>query len=194
MLFHPAGNPDPDWCELHPDEAMRINAGGTANLVAAAEEFDFALALISTDAVFDGTKTTPYLESDPTSPISAPTGAASSVPRGSREAEAHGIFRVSILFGPGKLNFVDKGLQKLQRGETYDVAADQVGTATYTVDVTRTMLEVMLAQRYGLYHLSNQGQCSRLELGRYAARLAGLDEDKIIGKKLEEHGPRRSAA
>ena len=65
LLFHPAGNPDPDWCELHPDEAMRINAGGTAYLIAAAEEFGFALALISTDAVFDGTKEHPYLETGP---------------------------------------------------------------------------------------------------------------------------------
>ena len=66
-----------------------------------------------------------------------------------------------------------------------------MGTATYTVDVTKTMLEVMLAERYGLYHVSNQGQCSRLELGRYAARLAGLDENKIIGKKLEDMGRAR---
>src|SRR5215467_7698013 len=56
VLIHAAANPDPDDCELHPDAAFRANVVATANLVRLSEEVGFALAVISTDAVFDGTK------------------------------------------------------------------------------------------------------------------------------------------
>jgi dTDP-4-dehydrorhamnose reductase len=109
-------------------------------------------------------------------------------------------FRVSILFGPepteeGKANdnFISKGLRRIAAGEEYVVAADQLGTATYTLDAAQKMMQVIESGAYGLYHLSNSGACTRLELARRAAQLAGLDAAKVTGKSLAEMnrpGPR----
>jgi len=137
---------------------------------------------ISTDAVFDGNQQTPYRESDATIP---PTVYGRTKLRGEQivlSAPQHWIFRVSVLFGPGKTNFVEKALEKIRSGEQVVVASDQLGSATYTVDAAQKIMEVVEAHRYGLYHLSNHGACTRLELAREAAKLAGVDPGKVIGK------------
>ncbi len=85
------------------------------------------------------------------------------------------------MFGPGKVNFVEKGLRKLVAGEEYRVASDQMGCACHTVDAGLKMMEVAESGRPGIYHLTNQGACTRYELARLAAELAGLDQAKVIG-------------
>ena len=193
VLIHAAANPDPDNCELHPDAAFRANVGATANLVRVARELGFTLALISTDAVFDGTKTTPYVETDETNPISVYGRTKLAAEHEVMKLACYWIFRVSVLFGPGKLNFIDKGLRKIANGEYYIVASNQLGSAAYTLDAADKILEVIEAEQYGLYHLSNVGRCSRHELAQAAAEIAGLDTSRVIGKPLAEMkrpGPR----
>ncbi len=190
VIVHPAGSPDLDFCEANPAEAYALNVHGTRFVVEAARGLGAAVAYISTDAVFDGQKRTPYLESDPPHPTTVygrtkwrGEQAAASLPQ-------HWIFRVSVLFGPGKANFVEKVLRTLAAGGQPVVAADQMGSATYTLDAGQKIMEVVEARRYGLYHLSNSGPCSRLELARHAAELAGLDPGKVIGKPAGEMGRR----
>jgi dTDP-4-dehydrorhamnose reductase len=190
IIVHPAGIPDLDICDADPAKGFLVNFHGTRHIVEAARELGAAVAYISTDAVFDGKKRTPYQETDPTRP---PTVYGRTKLRGevvTRTLPAHFIFRVSVLFGPGKTDFVEKGLRKIATGEDYVVAADQVGSATYTVDAARKIMEVVEARRYGLYHLSNTGACSRYDLARRAAELAGLDPAKVIGKPSAEMGRR----
>jgi dTDP-4-dehydrorhamnose reductase len=190
VVVHPAGIPDLDICEADPAKAYLVHVHATRHVVEAAREVGAAVVYISTDAVFDGKKSTPYTESDPTLP---PTVYGRTKLRGEHIMQtlpAHWIFRVSVLFGPGKKNFVENGLRKLATGETCVVAADQVGSATYTVDAAQKIKEVVEARRYGLYHLSNQGVCSRYELARHAAELAGLDATKVIGKPSSQMGRR----
>ncbi len=69
LIVHPAGNPDLDSCDADPEKAFLVNAGGTRNVVEAARKLGAGLIHVSTDAVFNGKKTTPYPESDPTGPI-----------------------------------------------------------------------------------------------------------------------------
>ncbi len=190
VIVHPAGTPDLDFCEANPAEAYAMNVHGTRFVVEAARELGAAVAYISTDAVFDGQKRIPYLESDLPHPTTVygrtkwrAELAAASLPQ-------YWIFRVSVLFGPGKTNFVEKVLRKLAAGEEPVVAADQIGSATYTLDAGQKIMEVVEARRYGLYHLSNSGPCSRLELARHAAELAGLSPEKVVGKPAEEMGRR----
>ena len=188
LIVHPAGIPDIDRCEREPALAMAVNSEATKALTEIAAEIGAALAYISTDAVFDGKKTSPYMETDPTNPPSV-YGRTKLLGEHAVETFAeHWIFRVSVLFGPGKTNFVEKGLRALAAGDDYTVAADQVGSATYTIDAARKILEVVEARRFGLYHLSNQGACSRLEFAVAAAALAGLDQRKIIGRATDQMG------
>lgn len=190
VVVHPAGIPDLDICEADPAKAYVVNVHGTRHVAEAAAELGAAVVYISTDAVFDGKKQSPYLESDPAVP---PTVYGRTKLRGEEIVRAlprHWVFRVSVLFGPGKTNFVEKGLRKISAGETYQVASDQLGCATYVPDAARKIVEVVEARLYGLYHLSNQGACSRLELARRAAELAGLDPATVIGIPSEQMGRR----
>ncbi|HMD84987.1 MAG TPA: NAD(P)-dependent oxidoreductase [Terriglobia bacterium] len=181
LVVHPAGIPDIDICEADPALAFRVNYQGTCNVVAAARSLGAGLAHISTDAVFDGRKVTPYVETDPTGPITVYGRTKLQAEQAVETLERYWIFRVSVLFGPGKINFVEKGLRKVAAGEEYKVASDQLGCATHTVDAGLKIMEVAEAGRYGLYHLANQGECTRYELARTAVELAGLDPAKVIG-------------
>jgi len=189
-VFHAAAIPDLDICEADPDLAFRVNVEGTRNVVEAARELGASVAYISTDAVFDGEKRTPYIESDPANPQTVYGLTKFQAEEMVRTMPHHFVFRVPVLFGPGKDNFISKGLRKLTRGEEYEVASDQMGCTLYTLDGARKMMEVLESGRFGTYHLANTGACTRLELIRRAAALAGLGVEKIIGKPSAEMGRR----
>jgi dTDP-4-dehydrorhamnose reductase len=190
IVIHPAGIPDLDICEADPVLAHAVNVEGTRHVAEAARAAGAGVAYISTDAVFDGLKRTPYTESDATNP---PTVYGRTKLLGEeivRGLPNHWIFRVSLLFGPGKTNFVEKCLRAIAAGNEYLATEDQLGSATYTLDAASKIMEVVEARRYGLFHLSNAGACSRVEIARRAAELAGLDSDKVVGKPMDEMGRR----
>lgn len=187
-IIHTAAIPDPDVCETNPDLAFSVNVEGTRHSLEAAREVGAWFVFISSDSIFDGLKKTPYVESD--LPSSSTVYGRTKI-LGEQIVQSlpnHLIFRIPILFGPGKINFIEKGLQRIIRGEEYIVASDQMGSALNTLDAASKILEVMEAGACGIFHLSNAGACTRLELARRAASLAGLDLSKIIGKPLEEMG------
>jgi dTDP-4-dehydrorhamnose reductase len=181
VIVHPAGIPDIDICDADPDKGFLVNSQGTRNVVEAARRVGAGLAHISTDAVFDGRKQTPYVESDPTGPITVYGQSKLQAEQAAMTLERHWIFRVPVLYGPGKTNFIEKGLRKVAAGEEYKVASDQIGNSIHTVDAGLKIMEVVEARRYGLYHLSNLGACTRYELARRAVELAGLNPAKVVG-------------
>jgi dTDP-4-dehydrorhamnose reductase len=186
LIVHPAGIPDLDICEADPARAFLVNVHGTGNLVEAAKAAGAAVGYISTDAVFNGKKRAPYTESDPAIP---PTVYGRTKLKGEelvRSIPEFWIFRVSVLFGPGKANFVERAISKVAAGENFVASSDQIGSATFTLDAARKILEVVEARRFGLYHLSNSGVCTRWELAAKAVELAGLDTKKIVGKPSAE--------
>ncbi|HEV2352285.1 MAG TPA: NAD(P)-dependent oxidoreductase [Terriglobia bacterium] len=190
MVVHPAGTPDLDLCEADPARGFLVNFHGTRNVIEAAQEAGAAVAFVSTDAVFDGKKQTPYIESDAAIP---PTVYGRTKLRAEQLVLTdpnNFVFRVSVLFGPGKTNFVQKALEKIRAGEEIVVASDQLGSATYTIDAAQKIMEVVEARRPGLYHLSNQGACTRLDIALRAAKLAGLDVRRVIGKPSGQMGRR----
>lgn len=188
VMIHTAGIPDPDMCEREPNRAFEANVVATRNVVAVAKELGSPVAHISTDAVFDGTKTTPYTEEDRPNPISVYGKTKLQAESEVAILRRYWIFRISVLFGPGKDNSVSKGLRTIKSGGTYTVASDQVGSATYSLDAANIIKQLMASGSVGLFHLSNHGVCSRLELAQQAAILAGLPPDRVIGKPLAEMG------
>jgi len=195
VVIHSAAIRDPDTAELNPARAFQVNYHGTRHVTEAARAASAKVVYISSDAVFDGKQRRPYTETDPTIPASVYGRTKLRAEQWVTATPESWAFRVSILFGPeesepGQVreNFISKGLRKIAAGEEYLVAADQLGTATYTLDAAAKIMEVVESGRYGLYHLSNAGACTRLELARYAATLAGLDPAKVVGKPLAEMG------
>jgi dTDP-4-dehydrorhamnose reductase len=181
LVVHPAGIPDLDICDADPALGFLVNYQGTRNVVEAARRVGAGIAHISTDAVFDGKKLAPYLETDEPRPLTVYGQTKLQAEQAVKTWAKHWIFRVPVLFGPGKTNFVEKGLRKIASGGEYVVASDQLGCATHTVDAGMKIMEVAERGPGGLYHLSNQGSCSRFELACLAARLAGLDPGKVVG-------------
>ena len=188
VVIHTAAIPSPDVCETDPALAYLVNVHGTRHIVEAAKEVGAAVAYISTDAVFDGEKNTPYVETDSTI---SPTVYGRTKLRGEQLVAllpTYWIFRVCVLFGPGKVNFIEKGLRALAAGKSYVVASDQTGNALYTLDGAEKILEVVERGCSGLYHLANQGTCSRYELAKYAAEKAGVDLSRLEGIPSDQMG------
>ena len=197
VIVHPAGIPDIDECELHPDTAFRVNTEATRSLVEIADDLGARFAFISTDAVFDGNAIRPYEEGDAVNPPSVYGRTKVAAEEAVRRYDRHCIFRVSVLFGPGKANFVSKAVEKARQGELYVVASDQLGSATYTIDAAETMLRAFDAGADGTFHLCNQGGCTRYDLARRAVELAGLDPATVVGKPMADMkrpGPRLTYA
>jgi dTDP-4-dehydrorhamnose reductase len=193
VVIHTAALPDIDYCETHPEETQKVNVEGTRSVMRAAAQLTAGLAHISTDAVFDGAKGEPYVETDATNPISVYGRSKLAAEQVVKEYEKHWIFRVSVLFGPGKENFVSKAIEQARAGVVYKVASDQLGSATYTLDAGETILEVVEAEAYGLYHLCNSDPCTRMDLAKQAVVDAGLDPELVQGmltESMSRPGPR----
>jgi dTDP-4-dehydrorhamnose reductase len=193
VVVHAAAMPDIDECEKNPEQAWKVNADATRGLVEIATELGARFAFVSSDAVFDGKSNRPYVESDIVNPPSVYGRTKVAAEEHVKKLARHWIFRVSVLFGPGKANFVNKAWCKAMGSEPYVVANDQRGSATYTIDAAQTMLQVIYAGAHGTYHVCNQGECTRYELAKSAVELAGMSSSNVIGRPMSEMkrlGPR----
>jgi dTDP-4-dehydrorhamnose reductase len=154
-----------DKCETDTAAAFSVNADGVKNLALAARQSGAKLVHISTDYVFDGAKKTPYVESDTPNPMSA---YGKSKLAGEKllldTYDRYFIFRVAWLYGTRGNNFLKtiRGLaqKRAGTGEPVRVVNDQIGTPTYTMHVCNQVLSMVSGERFGLYHCTNEGQCS----------------------------------
>jgi dTDP-4-dehydrorhamnose reductase len=170
-VVHGAAMTDVDGCEKDPDRAYRINAIGTRNVAAACRENNVELLYVSTDFVFDGRKTTPYLEADPVHPLGVYGQSKEWGERFVREATPrHYIVRTQWLFGPGGKNFVDTMRRLMTERNEIAVVADQVGCPTATRDLTEALRAILDSGGYGTYHASCQGEVSWFGLTETIAR------------------------
>lgn len=155
-----------DGCETQEELANRVNGAGPGYLAEAAQMVGAVLVHISTDYVFAGDKGSPYLETDPTGPLSA---YGRSKLAGEEAIAASGlrryfILRTSWLYGPGGKNFVETMLRLAAERDELRIVADQVGSPTYTGDLTQAIYHLLAGMErsgsYGLYHFSNLGETS----------------------------------
>lgn len=175
LVIHSAAYTDVDGCERNPDQAYLVNAIGAWNVAAAAHACGAAVAVISTDFVFDGSKREPYTEFDPTNPLSHYGASKRAGEQAALAANPRTyIIRTQWLYGVQGRNFPYAILRAASRGEV-KVVADQVGAPTYSPDLARTIRHIIETPRYGIYHANNAGSCSWYEFAVELYRLAGLD-------------------
>jgi dTDP-4-dehydrorhamnose reductase len=175
-LINCAAWTDVDGAEAHLDEAVRVNGHGARNLAAAAAAVGCKIVFPSTDYVFDGSKTEPYVESDPVNPISA-YGKSKLVGEGETAANnpRHFIVRASWLFGTNGKNFVDT---MLGLGRTLDevvVVKDQIGCPTYTGHLAEGLVRLVEWDDFGIYHMAGSGECSWYEFAIEIFEQAGVE-------------------
>ena len=181
---------DVDAAEDDLRTAMEINVEAARNLARAAAEVDARIVYPSTDYVFDGSKTTPYVESDEPRPMSVYGQSKLAGEQATVEANPrHFVVRTALLFGVEGSNFVDTMLRLgADHGEVLAVR-DQVSSATYTGHLARAILRLLDGDVYGVHHLAGAGECSRFELAEEAFRRAGVSA-RVLSCTSEELGRR----
>ena len=155
---------------------MLVNGEGAANVARAAADAGAALLYVSTNEVFDGDKGGPYGEDDDPHPINAYGRSKLAGEEAVREVQDdHFIVRTSWLYGPGRVSFPEKVLERARTDGRLRLVTDETASPTWTADLAQAIARLVRTQAYGTYHLVNSGACSRAEWGREVIRLAGVD-------------------
>ncbi len=166
-MLHAAAWTDVDGAEADPEGARAVNVDGTRNVAA----IGAPVVYVSTDYVFDGTKSTPYVESDEPRPLGV-YGATKLA--GEREVLDGWVARSSWLFGPTGHNFVRTMLRLGAERDEVAVVDDQRGCPTY-VGHLAAAVRALLELPYGLYHIAAEGDCTWADFAEAIFADAGLD-------------------
>jgi len=174
-----------DECEDNPEQAFRLNALAVRDLAFICRDLDAALVHFSTDYVFDGQKQTPYIEEDAPNPLSAygvSKLAGESFVRSI--CQKYFLVRTCGLYGRAGcrekgMNFVELMLSLQQSGRSLRVVNDQWVTPTSTEELAARVVELISTGRYGLYHLTNEGQCTWYDFARTIFSLLGKQADLV---------------
>jgi len=172
-----------DACETEEELATRVNGAGPGYLAEAAQAVGAVLVHISTDYVFAGDKKSPYGEDDPTAPLSAYGRSKLAGEKAIAESglERFYILRTSWLYGPGGKNFVETMIRLASEREELRVVADQFGSPTYTGDLATAIFRLLAlpAPAYGVYHLSNLGECTWHTFAEAIVELARMHGEAV---------------
>lgn len=160
-IIHCAAYTNVDAAETDKEGAYKVNALGTKYLAEAAKAEDAKMVYVSTDYVFDGNGTEPYEVDHPTSPL----GVYGETKLDGEiilqdTLEKYFIVRTAWVYGINGNNFVKTMLKLAQDRNELGVVYDQVGSPTYTVDLAKFLVELVVSEKYGIYHASNEGICS----------------------------------
>ncbi|MGZ6644769.1 MAG: dTDP-4-dehydrorhamnose reductase [Solirubrobacteraceae bacterium] len=167
---------DVDGAEANEAAATAVNGEGAGAVARACAEAKARLIHVSTDYVFDGTSTRPWVESDPVGPVGA-YGRSKLVGEQAVTAAGgnHAIVRTAWLFGAGGRNFVDTMLALAADRDEVSVVTDQVGSPTWTAHLAEVLVE--LAERdgdTGIFHAAGSGACSWYDLAVEVFDRAGV--------------------
>lgn len=148
-----------DAAEDNADKVMKINVDGTANIAKVCKAIDAKMVYISTDYVFDGTGEAPW---DPDCKDYAPQNVYGISKLGGEKAVAeilskYFIVRIAWVFGKNGDNFIKTMLRLSETHDTLRVVDDQIGTPTYTYDLSRLLVDMIETEKYGYYHATNEG-------------------------------------
>ncbi|RLC24584.1 MAG: dTDP-4-dehydrorhamnose reductase [Deltaproteobacteria bacterium] len=164
LVVNAAAYTNVDKAETEQDLAFAVNRDGPANLAEACVKFEIPLIHISTDFIFDGKKSSPYIESDPVSPLSV---YGKSKQEGENEVRSrlkkHIILRTAWLYGMHGQNFVKTMLRLGREKQVISVVADQFGSPTSAADLAAAVLQIISRIKYsddinwGTYHYCGHG-------------------------------------
>lgn len=180
-----------DLCETDVDNAYKINAIGPRNLSIAASVCDAKIVHISTDYVFAGDGTRPYIEFDETNPQGMYGKTKLEGENFVKSfANKYFIIRTAWLYGDGK-NFVKTMLRLSENYDVVSVVCDQVGSPTSTKTLVEIIDNLLFTDNYGVYHGTCEGMCSWAEFAEEIFRLAGKSTrvKHITSEEYEKQHP-----
>ena len=180
IVLHAAAWTDVDGCAREPEKALAINGYGAQNVAIASAAINAAILYVSSNEVFDGRCCAPYHEYDNTGPVN-PYGYSKLV--GERAVAAanprHYIVRTAWLLAHGGKNFAHSILNVASEGKPLRVVTDEVANPTYNNDLAEAIDELIRTGRFGTYHFTNAGSCSRYHFARYILDKTGYAEMPI---------------
>jgi dTDP-4-dehydrorhamnose reductase len=189
VVINAAAYTDTAGCERDPDGAYRANALGVQSVALACAASSAALVHISTNEVFDGRQSTPYRELDAANPLNC---YARSKLAGEWYAQhlvqRFYVVRTAWLYGHGTSNFVHKITQLADRRGALAVVTDEVATPTSAIDLAQAIASLIRYPVYGIYHLTNGGQCSRFDWTRRILDLTGRAHVPLTPTTLASYG------
>jgi dTDP-4-dehydrorhamnose reductase len=182
FIYHLGALTNVDFCEQEPMQAYKVNTFGTENVALACLEYNLPLVYVSTVGVFYGDKSGPYTEFDAPRPKNV---YGDSKLQGEiiveRLLSKYFIVRAGWMVGGWELDkkFVYKIVQQLKEGKTEIMAvSDKWGSPTFTKDFAANLFPLVDTRRWGLYHMTNNGVCSRHDIAVKIVELMGL-KDKV---------------
>ena len=191
VIINCAAATNVDGCEKDEAGAMRLNAGGVHNLSSIAGDIGAKFIHISTDYVFSGRGSEPYLEDDTPDPVSA---YGRTKLAGEREAlmlcPRTFLIRTQWLYGDGH-NFVSTMLRLAEAHDMISVVDDQIGSPTSAAELARLIHRLEPTEDYGIYHGTCQGQCSWADLAETVFKMKGLSVtvDRITSAEYKRRYP-----
>lgn len=163
-VIHCAAYTAVDRAEDEEDRVYAVNCLGAENIAKACKSIDAKMIYISTDYVFEGIGNEAYEVNSFINPLSVyGKTKADGEKKVIAELDKHFIVRISWVFGKNGNNFVKTMLRLGKEKTEISVVADQIGSPTYTVDLAELLCDMVVTEKYGIYHATNEGYCSWAE-------------------------------
>lgn len=175
IVVHCAAYTAVDKAEEEKELCYDINVNGTRYVAEICKEIDAKMVYISTDYVFDGEGDKPFEVTDTPNPINyyGQTKYEGEL-EVQKNLDKYFIIRISWVFGSNGNNFVKTMLKFGKEREWLNVVSDQVGSPTYTYDLAKLIANMINTDKYGIYHATNEGDCSWYEFACEIFILTGL--------------------
>lgn len=165
-----------DKAEDMPDVVRKVNADGTKNIVEACKKHDIPVMYFSTDYVFNGEGTDPWMEYGHREPLNVYGQTKYEGELAVESYPKHFIIRISWVFGKNGNNFIKTMLRLGKERGAVSVVNDQIGMVTYTYDLARLVVGMIQTKEYGTYHATNSGDfISWYDFAKEIFKQAGMD-------------------
>lgn len=175
-VIHCAAYTAVDAAEDNQELCRKINVDGTRNIAEVCRSLDIPLMYFSTDYIFNGRGENFWNEDDEKQPLNVYGKTKYEGELAVQElVEKYFILRISWVFGKNGSNFIKTMLRLGKERGTVSVVSDQIGSPTYTYDLARLVVDMIQTDKYGVYHVTNDGICSWYEFACEIFKQAGMD-------------------
>lgn len=199
-VVHCAAYTAVDAAEDNEELCRKVNAFGTENIAKVCRKLDLKMVYISTDYVFDGEGERPWEPDDARQPLNI---YGQTKYEGELAVENNlkkfFIVRIAWVFGVNGKNFIKTMLNLAKTHDELNVVNDQIGSPTYTYDLSRLLVDMIETEKYGFYHATNEGLCTWFEFAQEIFRQAGVeikvnpvDSSQFPAKAKRPHNSRMS--
>ena len=175
VVIHCAAYTQVDKAEENKELCYDVNVNATKHLVDVCNEIDTKICYISTDYVFNGDVEGYHKVDEETDPINYYGLTKYLGEEEVRKNDKHFIVRISWVFGINGNNFIKTMLKLSETKDELSVVCDQIGSPTYTYDLAKLLVDMVITDKYGTYHATNEDVCSWYEFAKYIFEINNID-------------------